>query len=74
MVTSPVLEPQAGDPAWQGRQVVAALTWTPGHWVTYVCVNGIWWSVDTVGAGVVQANPFLLQGPNMTINFLAFRL
>ena len=73
VVSSPVQEPQAGDPAWQGRQLVAALTWSPGHWVTYVCTNGVWWSVDSAGAGVLQANPFRLQSPNLTINILAFK-
>ena len=72
MVTSPVAAPD-GDPIWQGRELVAVIAWSPGHWVSYVCNNGVWWSMDTTGVGVMEADPFQLQSPNHTINFLAFK-
>ena len=58
-VTSALVEPQAGDPVWGGREGVAALPFSPGHWVTYLRVRhqGVWWRVDSGGRStVVQAN------------------
>ena len=68
-----VEEPRSGpggDPAWQGRELVAALVSTPGHWVPYLRVQGVWWEVD---GGIRQANPFQNQSPHSSVSFLAFR-
>ena len=74
MVTTAVEEPQAGDPAWGGREVVAALTSSPGHWVAYLRLQGVWWRVDSGGQGhAIQANPFADQSHRVTIDVLAFR-
>jgi len=73
-VTSPVEEPQARDLVWGGREVVAALTFSPGHWVTYLRHQGVWWRVDSAAGGtVVQASPFGDQNNRITIDVLAFR-
>ena len=73
-VTTQVQRPQAGDPAWQGRQLVAALCCSPGHWLTFVVYNGAWWRLDSGGGGQVhRADPFASQTNRLTINFLAFR-
>ena len=70
---TPVEEPRSGpggDPAWQGKELVAALVRTPGHWVPYLRVQGVWWEVD---GGIRQINPFINQTPNSLVSFLAFR-
>ena len=73
-MTSALVEPQAGDPVWGGREVVAALTFSPGHWVTYLRHQGVWWRVDSGGPGtVVQANPFRDQSHHISIDVLALR-
>ena len=74
-VTPPVLEPQPQDPVWGGREPVAALVHTPGHWQTFLRIQQVWWLVDSARGGqpVVQANPFQLQSSNRTIHFLAFK-
>ena len=62
------------DPFWQNREVVAALVHTPGHWISYIRLNQIWWQVDSAGNGVViQSNPFDNQTPYHLINILAFK-
>ena len=71
--TAPVEEPRSGpggDAAWQGRELVAALVSTPGHWVPYLRVQGAWWEVD---GRIRQMNPFQNQSPNSIVSFLAFR-
>jgi hypothetical protein len=70
VVPTPVDEPQQGDPAWQGRQLVAVLVETPGHWVTFVKVAGVWYSVDAV---IAVSDPFANQSPQSVIHLLAFR-
>jgi hypothetical protein len=60
-------------------ELVAALINTPGHWVTYIRgaqnQHGNWWSMDSTGPAVpVGEDPFQHQGPNRTINWLAFRI
>ena len=72
-VTTPVLEPNYGDPFWQDREVVAVLVHTLGHWISYIPENQIWWQVDSAGGGnVIWANPFDNQTPHHLINVLAF--
>ena len=56
--TSQVLEPRAGDVDWHGREVIAALCHSPGHWRAYVKVQGVWWHMDRVAGTIIQANPF----------------
>jgi hypothetical protein len=74
-VTTRVQRPQAGDPAWQGRALVAALCHEPGHWISFVLDNGVWWRVDSAGGGrVQQADPFNSQSDNMKILFLGFKM
>ena len=73
-VTTRVQRPQAGDPAWQGRTLVAALAQEPGHWVSFVLANGVWWRVDSAGGGRVhQADPFNSQSDQLNIAFLGFK-
>jgi hypothetical protein len=73
-VNTRVQRPQAGDPAWQGRQLVAALCSGPGHWFTFVFHNGAWWRVDSAGGGQVYLDdPFTSQSNQMHVNFLAFK-
>ena len=75
IVTSPLLEPQPQDPVWEGKEAIAALVHTPGHWKTYLKIKQQWWLVDSAGGdqGVMQANPFHQQSSHQTINLLAFR-
>jgi hypothetical protein len=70
-----VQEPQAGDPAWQGRTLVAALCHAPGHWLTFAKDgNNVWWRLDSAGGGqVFRANPFNSQSNNLLIAFLGFK-
>ena len=70
------MEPQDGDPAWQGRRLTTVLLSTPGHWIAYTRdVVGRWWELDTAGNGVArQSNPFLIQDQNhlvMQVTFIA---
>ena len=37
-----------GDAAWQERELTAVILHSPGHWVPYIRVQGVWWEVDTV--------------------------
>ena len=44
-------EPRLGkneDAAWQERELTAVILHSPGHWVPYIRVQGVWWEVDTV--------------------------
>jgi hypothetical protein len=70
-----VQEPQAGDPAWQGRTLVAALCHAPGHWISFTKdANGVWWRLDSAGGGqVYRANPFNSQNNYQLIAFLGFK-
>jgi hypothetical protein len=45
LVTSRLAEPLAGDPVWGNRNLVAALVQEPGHWLTYLHQNLLWWQV-----------------------------
>ena len=45
LVTSRVAEPLAGDPVWRNRNLVAVLVQEPGHWLTYLHQNLLWWQV-----------------------------
>ena len=84
-VTRPVAEPLANDPNWAGkevRMVVAhqgtGLLNSPSHWFSFLRVRGVWWRVDTGGAGSIRRqNPFLTQmgtrsRVGFTINFVLF--
>ena len=74
LVTSHLAEPLGGDPVWRNRSLVAVLVQEPGHWLTYLHQNLLWWKLDTGGGGtVVQQNPFQHQGPRHVIMMLAFR-
>ena len=73
-VNTQVQRPQAGDPAWQGRQLVAALCSSPGHWFVFIVFNGAWWRVDSAAGGqVYRADPFTSQSDQLHIHFLAFK-
>ena len=73
--SQPVLEPVVGDPRWGGLEVVTALVQTPGHWVNYTKVAGVWWCQDSAGPPVaVPGDPFLTQSANNTIQELGFRV
>jgi hypothetical protein len=73
-VNTRVQRPQAGDPAWQGRDLVAALCSSPGHWFVFVTYNGAWWRVDSAAGGqVTRADPFTSQSDQLLIHFLAFK-
>ena len=48
MVTTPVTEPQDGDAAFFGKNCIAALVNTPGHWITYVKIASSWWCLRIV--------------------------
>ncbi len=73
--TTKVMEPRPGDAVWQGRQPVAVLAETPGHWKTFLRVGGVWWLVDQGAGGIILANPFVWQSidVNMTINYIALK-
>ena len=73
--SQPVLEPVVGDPRWGGLEVVTALVQTPGHWINYTKVAGVWWCQDSAGPpGAFLADPFLAQSANNTIQELGFRV
>ena len=61
VVTTPVMEPVDGDPAYQGRRLVAVLVSKPNHWVTFVKQNNVWWNLDSVSRAAVMQNPFTCQ-------------
>ena len=72
LITSPVQEPRDGEAAFFGKEVAAVLVSTPGHWVTYIKLRGVWWCVDSIRAHAVQRNPFLCQSPRHMIMQLWF--
>ena len=72
LIASPVQEPQDGQAAFFGKQMAAVLVSTPGHWITYIKLRGVWWCVDSVGAHAVQRNPFQCQSPQHMIMQLWF--
>ena len=72
--SQPLLEPVVGDPRWGGLEVVSALVQTPGHWINYTKMAGVWWCQDSAGPpAAVLGNPFLAQSAITTIQELAFR-
>ena len=73
-VTTPILEPQDGDAAYQGRRLVAVLVAKPRHWVTYVKLNQAWWNLDSASNAAVNQNPFLCQSHRDLIMQLWFAL
>ena len=73
LVTSPVQEPRDREAAFFGKEVAAVLVSTPGHWVTYIKLRGVWWCVDSIRAHAVQSNPFLCQSPRHMIMQLWFQ-
>ena len=71
--SQPVLEPLAGDPRWGGLQVVTVMIQTPGHWISYTKVAGVWWCQDSAGPpAAVRGDPFLAQNANTTIQEIGF--
>ena len=84
-VTTPILEPLPDDPNWAGKEVrmVVAHQGTgqlnsPSHWFSFFRVRGVWWRVDTGGAGTIRRqNPFQTQmgtrsRVGFTVNFVLF--
>ena len=67
LITSPVQEPRDGEPALFGKQMAAVLVSTPGHWIAYIKLRGVWWCVDSVRAHAAQRNPFQCQTPQHII-------
>mgnify|MGYP006908578253 FL=1 len=54
--------------------MVSALVQTPGHWINYTKMAGVWWCQDSAGPpAAVLGNPFLAQSAITTIQELAFR-
>ena len=74
VMTTPVLEPEDGDPAFQGRRLVAVLVSKPNHWVTFVKVDGVWWNLDSVSNVAVIQNPFTCQTARHIVTQLWFAL
>ena len=73
LITSPVQEPRVREAAFFGKEVAAVLVSTPGHWITYIKLRGVWWCVDSIRAHAVQRNPFLCQSPRHMIMQLWFK-
>ena len=73
-VTTPVMEPQDGDAAFQGRRLVAVLVSKPRHWVTYVKQNNVWWNLDSASNAAAIQNPFTSQSARHMIMQLWFAL
>ena len=73
-VTTPVVEPQDGDEAYQGRRLVACLVSKPNHWVTYVKQDNRWWNLDSASNAAAMQNPFMSQSPRHLIMQLWFAL
>ena len=71
-VTTPVMEPVDGDPAYQGRRLVGVLVSKPNHWVTFVKQNNVWWNLDSVSRAAVMQNPFTCQSARHMIMQLWF--
>ena len=73
LITSPIQEPRDGEATFFGKEMVAVLVSTPGHWITYIKLRGVWWCVDSVRAHAVQRNPFQCQSPQHMIMQLWFK-
>ena len=74
VVTTPVMELEDGDPAYQGRRLVAVLVSKPNHWVTFVKLDNVWWNLDSVSNVAVAQNPFTCQSARHIIMQLWFSL
>ena len=73
LAPKPVQEPRDREAAFFGKEVAAVLVSTPGHWITYIKLRGVWWCVDSIRAHAVQRNPFLCQSPRHMIMQLWFK-
>ena len=73
-VTTPVVEPQDGDEAYQGRRLVAVLVSKPNHWVTYVKQDSSWWNLDSASKAAAMQNPFTSQSARHLIMQLWFAM
>lgn len=73
LITSPIQEPQHGEAAFFGKHIAAVLVSTPGHWITYIKLRGVWWCVDSIRAHAVQRNPFQCQSRAHMIMQLWFK-
>ena len=58
-VLTPVALPPPNHQEYPGLQARVVLAHTPGHWIGFVNVAGIWWRTD--GQGVQQEDPWARQ-------------